>query len=290
MKLLSFGEVLWDVYPDGKYLGGAPLNFAAHFVKQGGEAYLVSAVGNDPLGEETIREVAKLGVRTDYISVCRERETGRCMVTLNSGAVPSYTLLPDVAYDFISPPASVQCGVLYFGTLALRSRVNREAVSVLLSECGAEEIFVDLNIRAPFYSEETVGFCLRRATTVKISDAELPVVFGLTFQEPYRGPESAAREIAGRFPNLKLLVITLGEKGSFAYDCASRTIYFCPARKVKVASTVGAGDSFAAAFLAGRLNGGNIPDCLENASKISAYVVSQKDAVPEYRPEEFLKD
>ena len=103
MKLLSFGEVLWDIYPDKKCLGGAPLNFAAHFVKAGGEADIITAVGNDSLGAKTLEGIRRLGVGTGYVAEVNA-PTGRCLVTLDENSVPTYDLLSGVAYDMIPPP------------------------------------------------------------------------------------------------------------------------------------------------------------------------------------------
>ena len=147
MKLLSFGEVLWDIYPDKKCLGGAPLNFAAHFVKAGGEADIITAVGNDSLGAETLEGIRRLGVGTGCVAVVNA-PTGRCLVTLDENSVPTYDLLSGVAYDMIPPPKD--CGdfdVMYFGTLALRSEDNLSTVRRLLERCDGKTVFVDMNIR-----------------------------------------------------------------------------------------------------------------------------------------------
>ena len=101
MKALSFGEILWDVYPNKKCLGGAPLNFAAHFAKQGGESYMLSALGDDELGKAALKKLSDWEVSSEYISVLKNRPTGRCVVTLNKQSVPSYDILQDVAYDHI---------------------------------------------------------------------------------------------------------------------------------------------------------------------------------------------
>ena len=100
VKVLSFGEIIWDVYPDKSCIGGAPLNFAAHVAKNGAESYLVSCIGNDRLGKEAMQRIAKFGVKDDFVSTC-DRQTGICKVTLDANAVPTYTIVDDVAYDYI---------------------------------------------------------------------------------------------------------------------------------------------------------------------------------------------
>ena len=175
MKLLSFGEIIWDVFPNGAHLGGAPLNFAAHAAMQGADAYILSAGSADELGKRALLEIGELGVKTDCVSISK-KATGSCIVKLNEKGVPSYDLVRDTAYDDISlPDVSNADGfdVLAFGTLALRDRHNREILKELIAKVDFPVIFSDLNIRAPFYSKESILFCLENANILKISDEEL---------------------------------------------------------------------------------------------------------------------
>lgn len=225
MKLLSFGEVLWDIYPDKKCLGGAPLNFAAHFVKAGGEADIITAVGNDSLGAETLEGIRRLGVGTGCVAVVNA-PTGRCLVTLDENSVPTYDLLSGVAYDMIPPPKD--CGdfdVMYFGTLALRSGDNLSTVRRLLERCDGKTVFVDMNIRPPFYTSETVRFALSNADIVKLSDEELPTVFETVFGRECPVAEDAAARLADGFGGCKLMIVTRGGDGAFAYDCRGKEFY-----------------------------------------------------------------
>ena len=281
MNLLSFGEIVWDVYPDKKCLGGAPLNFAAHFSKLGGKAYILSAIGNDEFKTETLKKLEAWGVCKDYLCISDNYPTGVCNVTLNENAIPQYDLKQNVAYDLIScDNIKADFDVLYFGSMALRSEFNQNSLSKLLERKKFKEIFVDINIRPPFYCKQTVEFCFKNATILKISDEELHIInFLLSINE--NDIEKTAKEIFKRFPQLKLVIITKGSKGSACYDTAKEKIYNCKAKKAKVVSTVGAGDSFAAAFLFKYLSGESIDNCLEFASDLSAYVCSNIDAVPE---------
>lgn len=281
MKALSFGEVLWDVYPDNKYIGGAPLNYAAHFVKCGGEAYIASAVGNDDLGTETYTAIQNLRVNTEYITRC-EKQTGRCMVTLDENSVPSYNLLEDTAYDYILPPTDGRgFDVLYFGTLALRGENNRACIEKIIKNAKFGEIFVDINIRKPFVSKTALDIALNNATILKISDEELPTVAELASLSTAE-PEKAAKELCEKFQGIKLVIITMGSDGSAIYSRADDVFEKCSAQKVQAVSTVGAGDSFSAAFTAKYLQNEPISACMEFAAKISGYVVSQKGAIPDY--------
>ena len=283
MKVLSFGEILWDVYPDKQCIGGAPLNFAAHIVKQGGESYMLSALGKDALGLSALEKLSARGVNAKYVSVLNDRPTGCCMVTLDEQSVPSYNLLTDVAYDHIPfQPISDVFDLLYFGTLALRSDENLAVLQRVIRENRFSEIIADVNIRAPFSSKAAVQFAIQNATIAKISEEELPVV--TEFLDFPQGMDYAAfsTELAKRYRQLKCIIITRGADGAFAMDCTTGETHVCPAVKSKVVSTVGAGDSFAAAFVYRFLQKGAIPSCLRFASQVAGYVVSQYDAVPDY--------
>lgn len=282
MRILSFGEVLWDIYPEEKYIGGAPLNFAAHFVKQGGTAFLVSAVGNDELGRITVKNIRDYGVNTDYVNIVNNVQTGKCLVSLDENGVPSYNLLDNVAYDYIDCKISGEIyDALYFGTLALRNKNNRETINKIIESNYFNEIFADVNIRSPFYSKETVLFALENSTIIKISDEELPIVTSIALDKKMDYIK-AAQELSTAFKNLKLVIITRGEKGSYLFDNKSKSSLSCNAIKIDVVSTVGAGDSFGAAFLYHYLNGERLDECLNFAAKISAFVVSNPAAIPEY--------
>lgn len=287
MKLLSFGEVLWDVYPNEKFIGGAPLNFACHFKKNGLEAYMLSAVGNDDLGKDTLKCITDWQVRTDHVAILDDYVTGKCLVTLNEKLVPTYNLLSDVAYDYIPCPklGNEVFDVLYFGTLALRTSYNQQSLQELIEHYAFKEIFVDVNIRPPHYSDESIQFAFKNASMIKVSDEELPIVLKALGMKEKEYPQ-LSKDLCTKCPNLKVIIITQGEKGSFVYDCINGKVYECEAKKVEVASTVGAGDSFSATFLAQYLKNKPIEECLELATKVSAYVVSQVGAIPNYDLEE----
>ena len=285
MKVLSFGEIIWDVYPDEKHLGGAPLNFAAHFAKQGGEAYVLSALGDDELGNEALNKLSFWKVNAEYVSVLSGKDTGKCLVTLDKQGVPTYNIVRDSAYDYINcSSVSDEFDALYFGTLALRNEYNRREISELIKSHSFKEIFVDVNLREPFISRESLMLCMENATVLKISDEELSAVSKILFNNEY-GYKNIVTEISKTFQNIKFIIITLGEKGSYAYDVHNKTSFSCAAERVTVASTVGAGDSFSAVFLYKYMCGFDIDSCLKSASRISAYVVSKTEAVPEYDPD-----
>lgn len=287
MKALAFGEVLWDIYTDSEFIGGAPLNFGAHFKKCGGEAWVITAVGDDALGKKTVSEIENMGINTEYIDVSGKK-TGKCLVTLDENQIPSYNLLDDVAYDYIESKKLSGFDVLYFGTLALRNENNRKTLAKIISENSFGDVFVDVNIRPPFYSDEVIKYSLENATIIKISDEELPVILK-AINKDVTELSSVAGMFADSFSNLKIIIITKGGDGSFVYDCKNGKVYESKAEKVEVVSTVGAGDSFSAAFLAEYLKTSDISKALSLATKISGFVVSKKEAIPEYDIEKMRK-
>lgn len=271
MKILSFGEVLWDIYPHTRHIGGAPLNFAAHAAKLGADVFFASCVGNDDEGRSALSLIQDWGIHTNCVSVSNKYTTGKCIVSLDENGIPSYNLLSDTAYDHIPAPQG-DFDVLYFGTLSQRSRDNICTLKTLLKK-DYIEVFSDINIRPPFVADASIALCLENATILKVSSEELHYI------SAKNDPKLAAKELLKLHPNIKIIIITMGEHGALAYDGSS--FYFRDAEKTTVCSTVGAGDSFCAAFLVNYLNGKDLETCLDSAVKLSAFVVSQQAAIPD---------
>jgi len=251
--------------------------------------YLFWAVGKDTLGAQAQEQVRQWGVLPDYVARLEDKQTGCCLVTLDEHLVPSYDLLQDVAYDHIPcNELDREFDVLYFGTLALRSEENLRTLKTLLETHHFGEVFVDVNIRPPYYCAETVRFAVENATILKVSDEELPVLCGIFGIDPAIEAEAAAKLLTCTFPKLRCVLITLGADGAYALSCAEGAACRRGGEPVEVRSTVGAGDSFSAAFLAMRLRGCSVEHALEHAVKVAGFVVSEYDAVPDYRAEVFL--
>lgn len=284
--VLVFGEIIWDVYPDRSCIGGAPLNFAAHFVREGGSAALLSAVGRDALAAPALEFLQKNGVDTRFISAT-DYPTGRCDVTLSEAGIPSYFVVPNVAYDHIPtdhslPDAAKKHGydVLCFGTLAQRGE-SRHALEFLLEKGDFCEIFCDVNLRPNCYDAGSVANCLENATILKISDEEEPLLRTIAGYLPDHVPIAEMPEaLFARHPQLRSVVLTCGERGAILYrrGCAPLSV---PAAPATVVSTVGAGDSFGAAFLYHTLMGDDPKICMAAATKRAAQVVGYAEAVPE---------
>lgn len=279
MKLVVFGEILWDIFDTDARIGGAPFNFAAHSAKLGAQALLISAVGSDSLGDQAIACAQNMGIDTSEIARV-PYPTGRCQVTLQNGT-PRYDLIRNVAYDHIPLPAApIKGDAFYFGTLAARSEDSASVLRQLQTKY--REVFFDINIRQNYYSPQQIDESLKAATIFKISREEIGV---LNLGED---PTKVCRALAEKYQNLRLILVTLDKDGALAFSCTEQTIYNAPKPAAKAISTVGAGDSFSACFLCNFLSGQPIEACLARAVALSDYVVTQLGAVPEY-PKELLK-
>ena len=278
--VIGIGEALWDMLPEGKKLGGAPANFAFHAGQFGLESMAVSAIGLDPLGEEIAKELEEHGLpchldRTDY-------PTGTVQVTLDSNGIPRYEIKEDVAWDNIPYTKELadlagRAQAVCFGSLAQRNPVSRETIGWFLDAVPEDCLKVfDINLRQSFYSKEIIEDSMRRCDILKINDEELEIVkemFGLEDLPT----EGLCRSIIDEY-GLKMLILTCGVNGShvFSGDVSS----FIETPKVKVADTVGAGDSFTGAFVASILKGKTVREAHEAAVKVSAFVCTQSGAMP----------
>ena len=292
MNALIFGEILWDVFPDHRTIGGAPLNFGAHLHRLGCDVTLISAVGRDALGEESQSAIEALGLSSSCVATL-DYPTGQAVVTLDETGVPSYELVQDVAYDHIPFPDHLPCSgsfdAIYFGTLAQRASDSRSSLQRLVSTIHAKTVFCDINIRQHFYSDETLRFCLESATVLKISRDEMGVLAELgVLEQPLTNTASDARSIGlalrRRFPQLEQLLLTLDAVGAAVWEAETDTLSISDKPDVAVLSTVGGGDSFGACYLRHYLAGEPASVCLRRAVTLSNFVVTQLGAIPDYPP------
>ena len=279
--VVGMGELLWDVLPDVKKAGGAPVNFAYHASQSGAEAYALSAIGNDDLGEELIQELTKNRINSDYISRVNY-PTGTVQVELKEG-IPSYTIIEGVAWDYIpfsqaESDLMKQASAVCFGTLAQRASESRNTLQTLLSYVPADSLrFFDINIRQHFYSKELIEESLRIANVFKVNDEELVLL------RPMFQLEGTDEEVCHWFMDqfdLRYLILTAGAEYSTIYARTESSTL--PTPKVKVADTVGAGDSFSGSFVAAILAGKSLREAHQHAVKVAAFVCTQHGAWPTY--------
>ncbi len=279
--VIGIGEALWDMLPNGKKLGGAPANFAYHASQFGHEAIAVSAIGQDTLGEEIVEalEAHKLPYHLDRV----EYPTGTVQVSLDDQGIPQYEIKTDVAWDNIPytrelAQLAADCKAVCFGSLAQRSAVSRESIGLFLEAVPDDCLKVfDINLRQDFYNKEVLEESFRRCNILKINDEELVVVARM-FELPGLSLEDKCRSLIKSY-NLKMLILTCGVNGSYAFYEGGMSFLDTP--KVTVADTVGAGDSFTGAFVGSLLNGKTVPESHETAVRVSAFVCTQSGAMPE---------
>ena len=287
---VGLGELLWDMLPKGKQIGGAPFNFARHCNQLGLEGFPVSQIGIDELGNETVSLLKDWGITPDFVSRDPQHETGTVNIRLDNQGKPNYEIRDDAAWDFIqhnllleqlAPKVDIVC----FGTLAQRSDASRFTIYSFLDRMSSDAIkLFDVNLRQHFYSIGSIEASLERASILKLSDEELPVLknaFSLS-----GSVEVQLSELKNRF-ELKLIAYTRGAEGSLLIDGSGTDDH--PGTTITTIDTIGAGDSFSATLCAGLLQGLTLAPLNENANQVAAYVCSQRGATPAL-PESIVKN
>ena len=281
--IVGMGEALWDCLPEGKKIGGAPANFAYHVSQFGFDSRVVSAVGQDANGEEILdvfqqRKLESVIEQVPY-------PTGTVQVTLDTVGVPQYEIKEGVAWDNIPftnelRNLALRTRAVCFGSLAQRSVVSRNTINRFLDTMpdieGQLKIF-DINLRQNFYTKEVLCESMQRCNILKINDEEL-VTISRIFGYPGIDLQDKCWILLAKY-NLKMLILTCGTNGSYVFTPGEVSFQETP--KVPVADTVGAGDSFTAAFTASILSGMPVPEAHKLAVEVSAYVCTQSGAMPE---------
>ena len=275
--IIGIGELLWDVLPTGKKAGGAPVNFAYHAARFGGEAYAISAVGNDPLGTEIIEEIDRIGI--GYVIERVDYPTGTVIVELRDG-IPDYTIIEGVAWDHIPLTEEMKqlaerADAVCFGTLAQRSEESRITIQRLLSHVPEEALRVyDINLRQHYYTRELIVASLRHCNVFKINDEELELLRGIFDLEGDTMHDFCRRFV--KLYNLRYLILTAGANYSAVFTPDEESFIDTP--RVEVVDTVGAGDSFTGAFIASILTGHPVTEAHRIAVDHAAYVCTQAGA------------
>lgn len=272
-SIAVFGEVLFDCFADGsRILGGAPFNVAWHLQAFGAAPSFISRVGRDAAGEQIRQAMADWGMSQAYLQVDARHQTGVVAVELNAGQ-PSYTILPEQAYDFIDrrPLAAVACDLLYHGSLALRHSVSRQACTQLMAQHHGL-VFVDVNLRAPWWRLESIDRLLYRADWVKLNQDEFGQLQSLSVSL-----EQAMQAFIERY-RLQGLLVTQGEKGAVCRLVGGECYVVEPETHGDVVDCVGAGDAFSSVMLLGLARNWPLATTLRRAQQFASAVVGQRGA------------
>lgn len=280
--VVGMGEALWDVLPEGKKIGGAPANFAYHVSQFGLPSCVVSAVGDDALGKEIIENFTSKGLNQLIAEV--PYPTGTVQVEIDPAGVPQYEIKENVAWDNIPYTAHLEMlaektKAVCFGSLAQRNVVSRNTINRFLDAMPQNEdtqVVFDVNLRQGFYNKEILCNSMKRCNILKINDEELVTVSRM-FGYPGIDLQDKCWILLGKY-NLKMLILTCGINGSYVFTPGN--VSFQPTPKVEVADTVGAGDSFTAAFIASILKGKSVQEAHSTAVQTSAFVCTKKGAMP----------
>lgn len=278
--IVGIGEALWDLFPEGKKIGGAPANFAYHMSQFGFESIVVSAVGKDADGDEIIANFTEKGLLQQIERV--DFPTGTVRVEVDEKGVPKYEICEGVAWDHIPFTAALEeiarstKGVC-FGSLAQRHPVSHDTILRFIEQMPAASVKIfDINLRQHYYTEELIRKSLEKCTILKINDEEI-ITLGKLFDYSETEMEAIALRLLQEYA-LDLVILTCGSVGSYVFAKEGRSYLDTP--RVEVADTVGAGDSFTAAFCASLLKGDSIEAAHRKAVAVSAYVCTQAGAMP----------
>lgn len=285
--VVGMGEALWDVLPEGKKIGGAPANFAYHVSQFGLPSCVVSAIGDDALGKEIIENFTSKGL--DQLIAEVPYPTGTVQVEIDQTGIPLYDIKENVAWDNIPytehlDALAKRTKAVCFGSLAQRNVVSRETINHFLDTMPKDDdslIVFDVNLRQGFYNKEILCKSMQNCNILKINDEELITVSRM-FGYPGIDLQDKCWILLGKY-NLKMLILTCGINGSYVFTPGNAS--FQPTPKVEVTDTVGAGDSFTAAFIASILKGKSVTEAHTIAVKTSAFVCTQKGAMPILPPE-----
>ena len=286
--VVGLGEILWDLFEDASVFGGAPANFACHAAGLGMHAVIKSAVGRDDLGRKAIQWLEQRGMPTDYVAVDPEHATGTVQVRLSPAGTATYEFAPDVAWDHLACDSrdlrlAQECRAVCFGTLAQRSPISRSAIYRFLDAVHAESWrILDVNLRQHFFGPAVIRESVDRSNAIKLNDEEWPVV-SAALDAPAELSRHSVESLATRH-RLRCVALTHGARGSWIW-LDGQWDEQSP-EPIQAVDTVGAGDAFTAALIAGLLRGDTLSVLHERASRLAAYVCTQRGATPTL-PEEF---
>lgn len=279
-KIVAFGEIVWDVFKDDSRLGGAPLNFTYYCRKNNCDAKIISAIGRDDLGRETLSKMKIFAIPADFVQISYTYPSGKVMVDIDENGLASYEICSPSAWDFIADSADTheflsQADAFVFGSLAQRNDFSRATLLKLVNYLPQNCLKVfDVNLRQNFYSSKILKKSMELSNIVKLNDDELKEI-----SEMFEISGSEEEQAVGLFKlfNLKYLILTLGSRGHLIIS--EGQILRRSAVETRVVDTVGAGDSFTATFVSSLLNLNSLKEASDAAAEMAARVCSHKGAL-----------
>ncbi len=288
ITVTCFGEILWDLLPSRKQPGGAPMNVAMHLKKLGVNAEMISRIGKDKLGLEMLDYLKSNKLRTDFIQIDESHMTGIVKVILDDWRNATYNIVKPVAWDFIELDDRAislvkKSDYFVFGSLVARNQTSNDTLLDLI-KYARKKVF-DINLRKPHYNKEKIAQLLALADIVKLNEDEAAMLKEW-FGESGDALDVVCKKIKEEF-SIETMIVTMGHKGALVYD--KDEVFMNAGFKVITQDTIGAGDSFLAAFLAKYFEKKTIPECLEYACGTGAYVATCVGANPDYSQDDILK-
>ena len=279
--IVGIGEILWDMLPSGKVIGGAPANFAYHAQELGESSIVVSCVGNDELGREIISSLEKKDMPTEFLYIDRSHPTGVVSARINKEGKPSYLIQEEVAWDYIPTSTlmrelAFKSAAVCFGTAAQRSQLSRMTIQTFVGLMEQDSIRVfDINLRQNYYSQDVIETSLSLANVLKLNVNELSVVKKLL---RLNGDEKKILNELSRKYSLNLIALTRGREGSILFTEGKTSNH--EGHKINVEDTVGAGDAFVAGLVTGMLRGYELDDLHNKANRVASYICSKRGGTP----------
>jgi fructokinase len=284
--IVCFGEVLWDIFPEGSRAGGAPFNVAYNVHKMGIDVNMLSKIGNDELGKKLTDQIKSWEISTDYIQVDEKYPTSTVIAKIDKHNEATYEIINDVAWDFIEflpehKELVSNAEAFVFGSLSARNEKSKETLLQLL-EFAKLKIF-DVNFRPPFTEVELIKTLLQKADIVKMNKAELKQILEFIGKE-YNNEEESVAFLQNHF-DIKEVILTKGSKGA-KYFVGDKNYSF-EAVPITVADTVGSGDAFLSGFISKRIKNENPEEIIKQAISLGAFITSKSGACPDYEYSEF---
>jgi len=288
--IIGIGEILWDIYPDCKYLGGAVSNCIFHLKQLGFSPVLITRIGKDDFGDEILKIMEDKGMNMDYIQIDKKRSTGTVRVTLTEKGNPIFNCQKNAAFDYLTWEDSLKdfsekSDVVVFGSFAERNEISKNTILKFVQESKNAVKICDLNLRQQ--THKNLGLITKLCTysdVLKLNNSEFSVI-----KKHFKKEDEPESEFIDRFLcefGISILLITIGEKGAAIFSDKER--YYEPGYSIKVVDTTGSGDAFTAGFIAEYIKGKPLAECIKFANLIASFVAVKKGAVPEFDIEDIL--